>query len=237
MAKLLSVGSQTYDLGPPMVIDGLFATITYRLELDGRGTRFPIVMRRLYGAGHMNASDAASASLELQEIESGLATLLPDRAVWSLSDLRRRDDSQFPVNHGASNVRDYFVGEDGRPILAAIHEAVHLSRDRNEAVLLASSEAFKQTRAVLLPLFLGLFWTVIGCLFFRNWVITSAYDSHATGGPLIWPFGIVLFSGGLAALICNRYPVVDDWFRRQPWLVVAMFLLGIGLYLVLAWRF
>jgi len=37
--KHLRVGSQTYDLGPPIVIDGLFATVTYRLEPHGRGTR------------------------------------------------------------------------------------------------------------------------------------------------------------------------------------------------------
>src|SRR5262245_7778611 len=145
MPKHLRIGSQTYDLGPPIVIDGLFATINYRLEPDGRGTRFPTVMNRLY-AGRLSPTEAPAASQEPQEIEGRLATLTPDRAVWSLSDLRRRDDSQLPVNRSARHLGDYFLAVNGRPLLAALQEAVHLGLDQNQPVVLASSEARRQNR-------------------------------------------------------------------------------------------
>ncbi len=162
MAKLLRVGSQTFDLGPPLIIEGLFATIRYRLEPGGRGTRYPIVMNRLYG-GRMAPLDADATSKELHEIDTGLAHLAPDRVVWSISDLRRRDDSGFAVNHAAGTARDYFIAGDGRPLPPLILEAVQLSRDRNEPLVLSSSEAAVKSRTYLFLLvtgFLGLCWAI-----------------------------------------------------------------------------
>src|SRR5215470_4756251 len=103
----------TFELGPKTMLEALFATITYRLEPDGRGSRFPMVMKRLY-SGRLRPSEIPGAVRELEAIESELTGLPADRAIWSLSDLRRRDDRELPVNHRATNVRDYFVGADGR---------------------------------------------------------------------------------------------------------------------------
>src|ERR1039458_6263002 len=119
MKKLLRVGSETFDLGPPVVMEGLFATISYRLEPSGRGSRFPTVMARLY-EGRLNPSSAPAASRALEEIEAGLALLPLGSVVWSLADLRRRDDSQLPVNRSAKNVCDYFVAGDGRSLVSVL---------------------------------------------------------------------------------------------------------------------
>jgi hypothetical protein len=245
--KHLRVGGQTYDLGPPIVIDGLFATITYRLEPDGRGTRFPTVMNRLY-AGRLSPSEAPAAFQELREIEDRLTTLTPDRAVWSLSDLRRRDDSQLPVNRFARHLGDYFVAGNGRPLLATLQEAVHLSQDRNQSVVLASSETRQQNRGALMRLVLGLVWSVVGYVFFRDWILTtyySHYDSNGqwhiatdSEGPLLGPLGIFIFAEGLASLIGARYPALADWFNRRGWRnVVVCARVGLFIvYIMVAWQ-
>jgi len=235
MAKLLRVGSQTYDLGPPAIIDGLFATISYRLEPDGRGSRFPTLMRLVF-AGRMSPADAPAASRELEEVEGGLAALPPDRAVWSLSDLRRRDDSRLPVNRAAHSVRDYFVAGDGRPLLAALQEAIHFSRVRNEPVLLASSEARKRSVGAMTAIAIGLLWTALGYLFFRDWVLTTPSDPHPASGPLIWPLGVLSCFGGVAGLIEGRYPALGDWATRHVWLTVALVLAGVGVWMALSWQ-
>ena len=236
MAKLLRVGRQTYDLGAPVVVEGLFATITYRLEPGGRGTRFPLIMNRLY-AGRLDSVQASAASRELEEIEAGLATLPAGRAVWSLTDLRRVDDRALPVNHSAANARDYFVGADGRPLLGSLRAAILASRESREAVELASSEARAKSRAAVGLLVFGFLWTVVGYVFFPNWVLTSMYDhSDKVSGPLLWPAGFLLMGGGVFGLLTSRFPALGEWFNRKAWLAVSLLLLVVVLYLWLASR-
>jgi TPR repeat protein len=220
MANLLRVGSQSYDLGPSPVADGFFSSLSYRLEPNGRGTRFPLIMG-IY-AGSMKPSAADAASRELQDAERELSALAPDRAVWSLSDLRRRDDSRLPVNHAAHNLCDYFVAADGRPVLAALRDAIHASGERNEPLLLVKGDRKPVRRAAALLVF-GALWTVLGYLYFRNWIMTALGDSEATHGPLAWPLGIVVFASGLTELVSARFPGLSYWFRRRAWVGVASF--------------
>jgi 2,3-bisphosphoglycerate-dependent phosphoglycerate mutase len=229
--RVLRIGGQTYDIAPAAVIEGFFATISYRLEPDGRGTRFPIVMDRLY-AGRMSTADAPQALRELAEIDSGLVRLTPDRVVWSLSDLRLPDDSGVAVNRAARNARDYFVAPDGRPLLAVFREAVQLSVERNEPVVLDSPEVSNKNRRAAGALIFGLLWTAVGFLFFRTWVLVPiGSDSHA--GPLIWPVGLFIFSAGVTGLVGARYPALSLWYGRSTGLKLFVIFLGMGLYLVL----
>jgi hypothetical protein len=234
MSKLLRVGAETFDLGPPAIMEGLFATISYRLEPDGRGSRFPIVMNRLY-AGRLGPADLSAACRELEEIETGLASLPSDRAVWSFSDLRRRDDSRLPVNHAARNVRDYFVAGDGRPLVTVLRDATRRSQDRNEHVELASSEVRGKTRGAWTLLIGGFLWTVVGYLFLPHWIFASMSDSSPSTGPLIWPAGIFVFGGGVVQLAMLRHPAIEDWFQRRIWLAVLLILAACGLYFWMAW--
>jgi 2,3-bisphosphoglycerate-dependent phosphoglycerate mutase len=235
MAKLLRVGDQSYGSACGPVVQGLFATITYRLEPNGRGSRFPLIMNRLYG-GRLDPRDVPAALRELDEIEAGLNRLAPERVVWSFTDLRRLDDRGFPVNRGASNVSDYFVSTDGRPLLTSVREAVLRARDRQEPVELASIEAVQRTRGAQAAMVLGFAWTIVGYLFFRNWILTSVYDSESKDGPLIWPLGLLMLGAGIVGMTVDRRPAVREWFQHRVWLSVGLLLAGMGLYGWLTWR-
>ncbi len=235
MTQLLRVGRETFDLGPAIIFDGLFSTITYRLEPNGRGSRFPKVMNRLYG-GRLDPSEVQDAARELEEIEAGLAQLHSDHTVWSLSDLRRREDSGLPVNHSAANVRDYFVATDGRRLVDALRDVVLLGRARNKPVELASAKTLQRSRGAWGVIACGLLWTIVFYLFFPNWIFTSGYeDSKDVGGPLLWPAGIWFAAAGLVQLLLKRYPSAEEWFEERVWLSVLLILAVTGLYFLLAW--
>lgn len=222
-------------IDPARAVEGLFATITYRLEPGGRGSRYPMVMNRLY-SGRLDPAEAPAALRELAEIETGLLALAPHHVVWSFTDLRRLDDRTFPVNHAALNVRDYFVTTDGRPLLQALRDAVLLGQDRKEALELATRESAGNAGAAWTLLAGGFLWTIIGYLLFPNWVFTSIYEhSEHKGGLLIWPAGLVAFAAGMVGLITMRYPAIGEWFQRKAWFTVAL-LLVVGMYVWLASR-
>jgi hypothetical protein len=231
VTSVLRVGGQTYDLGPSEMVDGLFATISYRLEPDGRGSRYPIVMNRLYAGAAVSPSDASAAKRELQEIDARLAALPPDRVVWSLSNLRRRDDSLLPVNHAARNVRDYFIA-NGRPLMTLLDEAVRLGQDRSEPVELASSEAKDPYGGAKFALIVGFLWTAVGYVFLRHWVL-APYGSDSTQGPLLWPAGISMMAGGALAALKARYPGFHTWWNRHVWFSLLVVLSLVGSYLAM----
>jgi hypothetical protein len=228
-------GAGVSPLGAPLAVEGLFATITYRLEPGGRGSRFPLVMNRLY-AGRLDPKDAPAALTELAQIEAGLLALTPNHVVWSLTDLRRRDDRNMPVNHAAGNVRDYFVTADGRPIVDALRDTVLRCRDGRQAVELTTRESAGQISAGWILIAVGSLWTIIGYLLFPDVVMTSSFETSKDGGVLLWPTGLIMFAAGCATLIGIRYPGIKEWFQQRVWLSVVLLLILVGVYVVFASR-
>ena len=88
------------------ILEAFFATITCRLEPDGRGTQFPVVQGDLYFGG-VPASRADEAIRELTAIGDELKKLPPSKAVWDMQLFAPRDDSRLPVNRNASNLAEY----------------------------------------------------------------------------------------------------------------------------------
>jgi hypothetical protein len=125
---VLDVGDGIFNLGrggsaqvPMCGLNAALATVSYRLEPDGVGTRFPAFaqLRR----GWIDALEAEALAAELPRIAAQL-TALPVRAVvWELSTLRRRDDSAAPVNRFALNAHDYLITRDNQPVIHVLAEA------------------------------------------------------------------------------------------------------------------
>ena len=199
-------------LAPAQVTEALFATISYRLEPEGRATRFPIIMDCLY-AGWLDSKDAPTALVELGHIEAGLKALPPDRWVWSFTDLRRIDDSHQPVNHAAANLYEYFIADDGQPLVAHLRRAVENSMLDRRDLTFQSPERKGAVASGLGLALIGLAWTVVGYLFFPHHIFTPR-GGH--DGPLLWPLGFLAIAGGLVFLMMGLRPNVDRWVRRHP---------------------
>jgi hypothetical protein len=220
-----------------MAMEGLFASISYRLEPNGRGSRFPWIVNLMH-SGWLAPSHSLEASRELDQIEAELALLPPEHAVWSLSDLRRMDDRDLAVNHAAQNLRDYFIADNGRTLIAVLREAVLVGLEQNMPVKLASAEAHKQSQNAWLRLIVGLLWITLGYLFFRDWIFATANHTGRAQGPLLWPAGFFVFGEGAARLLLMRYPLMGDRLGpvvRSIGLPVLLMAAGV-LYMALAWR-
>ncbi len=215
-------------VAPPHIVEALFATISYRLEPDGRATRFPVVMDSLY-PGRLTAQDAPAALLELGHIEAGLKALPPERAVWSFTDLRRMDDSGQPVNHAAKNLYEYFIAEDGEPLLVHIRSAL----EQGTNVTFDSPERRTSVRSAVAVLTIGLAWAACGYLFFPNHLLLP---HGGDSGPLLWPFGLFIAVCGAFTLLFALRPTADKWVRRHPELTMIIFSAMTLAFLWLTWR-
>jgi hypothetical protein len=212
--------SKTYSLdeiAPDHVLRALFATISYRLEPDGWATRFPVVLDQLQ-QGSLDAGRADQALTELEQIEAQLRSLPPDLVVWSLDDLRVRNDSKQPVNHNAKNIYDYFIARDGTPLVHKLREIVLECRSQGQRVKV-DSRSRRKTRWKQRLTFAGC--VLVGIIIIAdNWYQLinehSYYPKEAMAGPVLVFVGLV-----------GSFTPADN--RTRPVLYWALMLIGLAL--------
>ncbi|HEY6253757.1 MAG TPA: Imm70 family immunity protein [Candidatus Angelobacter sp.] len=220
--------STTYSLdqiAPDHVLRALFATISYRLEPHGWATRFPAVLDHLQ-QGSLDPNRAEQAITELGQIEAELRSLPPDRVVWSMDDLRVRNDSRQPVNHKAKNVFDYFVARDGTPLINKLREIVIECRRQGRTVKV-DSQVRRKTRWKERLTYAGLFVGGIAMIADEWHQLITEHSYHpklAMGGP-------ILVLGGLLGCFI---PIQERRYRVIAWTAIAIGLAfgGLNLYLM-----
>lgn len=81
MTVYLRQGSVWTEIGSGAVLHSVFSTIALRLEHGVWGSRFPVVMSKLY-QGQVSRADGEAAHAEMQRIRAELAQLPADQVIW-----------------------------------------------------------------------------------------------------------------------------------------------------------
>jgi hypothetical protein len=230
------VGSWSRTLGSQRIVNALGASIAYRLEPQADAQRFPALLVDLW-RGRLPASKADAALAELEVVQRELAALPASKAVWSVSDLRRIDDTQLPVNHAAASLADYFVAPDGRPLLAVIREAVQQAMVAGETLTVgtwARTQGWKRGTAITA---LGLAGAAVTYALFPDAVVTEGHDQGTVHhGLLVWVLFLMIASVGVWELAETALPGLAAWRRERAFFagfLRAVFLIGL---LWLGWR-
>lgn len=123
MAVGLRAGSVVWEIGSPDFLKAFFSTIAARLEPEGWGTRFPAVMKTLYG-GRIGGDDAARALAELDQIRQELRALPPSDVVWDYDDRAKRPPWGDDIADDITDLGNYFVTSDGKDLFDVLDEAL-----------------------------------------------------------------------------------------------------------------
>lgn len=224
------------ELAAPAVVEAFFATITYRLEPQGRGTRFPVVIMGLYG-GHLSPQEMPAAVAELDVIAAELRTLAPGKAIGNLGNLTPFRALPPLVNDSAASLFDYFITLTGTPLVAALRSAIDQSRTAELPLTFQSPQVVKDRNASIWAIVGGAAWSLIGYFYFPNFVIVPLGAGPLTGGPLIWPIGLPFLGVGILALLGFRGSVRT--FKRGGDSHVGVTLIALAavvLWLFATWR-
>lgn len=234
MFRIVTIGKTSRELAPEETVEAMFTTIGCRLEPQGRGTRFPVVMDEVY-AGYLTPARAADALKELDEIEACLRGIPVTHIVWSLADLRRRDDTGEAVNHKASNAFDYFIDVDGRPLLARLRDGVQECLNSQQPLRLGEPKETRNGMIVGSALTLaGLAWMQVGHALIPGWSI--GWLGSSTARLPVWTFGMDLVMLGAGFLIAAPLPGLSDWFRRRPAALSTVAIVAVIAWLVVCAR-
>lgn len=137
----LRIGNEVIGVGNESQFYALMSTISVNLEPRGWGTKYPMLMRRLY-PGQLNIADVRAALEEIVDIETKLAKLKTDKLIWDVtSPLTRPDTSQVWMD--APTLLEAFRTADGERALDAIKRAliIAMRTSVNVMVELAASRA------------------------------------------------------------------------------------------------
>lgn len=136
MAVGFKVDFLFYQVGHGAFLHSFFSTISYHLEPEGWGTRYPYLLQHLYN-GRLAWSDAMNAIKELEEVRSKLAKFQPKEVVWGIEDLGKRPPWGDNISSDITNLSEYFLTSDGRNLFDVLTKALHdsLSEKTNIEVI------------------------------------------------------------------------------------------------------
>jgi 2,3-bisphosphoglycerate-dependent phosphoglycerate mutase len=120
------VQNTMWTVGEDDFLHSFFSTVGYQLEKEGWGSRFPALVRELYG-GRLAAERVPEARRELETIRRELSELPPDARVYDYDDPNR--ETPWPVPPGASSLADSFLSAGGKNLLDVITRGLDVSEE------------------------------------------------------------------------------------------------------------
>lgn len=123
MSVSLWVGDRSWLVGSASFLHAFFSTVAARLEDEGWGSRFPTLMRGLYG-GELSHGATGAALRELTAVRAELARLTPKHVVWDFDDRRAAPPWGSDVDPRVTTLADYFLTSDGKDLFAVFAEAL-----------------------------------------------------------------------------------------------------------------
>jgi len=112
-------GSVTTEIGPSGILHSLMSTVAVHLEDGSWGTRYPLLMDKLY-QGSISNVDVDAAMAEAVAIKNGLKKLGSENVVWDIEDLALSPPSGSASGPHVKSMADYFVTTTGRNLLDEI---------------------------------------------------------------------------------------------------------------------
>lgn len=111
------------ELGGSDFVHSFFSTISYHLEPDGWGTRYPVLMNALY-QGQLSAEDAGAALEELADVQMRLNQFPPSDVVWDIDDLAATPPWGRNISSDITSLGNYFVTSSGSDLIDVLRESI-----------------------------------------------------------------------------------------------------------------
>ena len=129
MAVGLKLGSITDVIGGQDFFHAFFSTVSYYLEPNGWGSRFPVLLNKLY-QGKLGSEDADLALKELETIYAELKKYPPDKVIWDIENMEAKPPWGDSISSDITDLSNYFVTSTGRDLIGVLKECLEELRDK-----------------------------------------------------------------------------------------------------------
>ena len=136
MGVELRVGNHRYEVGTSDFLNAFFSTVVVRLEGGRWGSKYPLLMNKLY-MGEVSASDAVQLKSELEDIRKRLQQFTPDLAVWDFEDPSKNPPWGSNISSHIRSLAEYFWTSDGQDLLNVLIDASERAATSRERIIVA----------------------------------------------------------------------------------------------------
>lgn len=137
MAVGFKVEYNWYQIGSGDFLHSFFSTVAYNLENRAWGSKFPVIMEKLY-QGKIEFDDVSDALQELNRIEGELKNFPPGKAVWDIEDLSKQPPWGGRISVQITDLSNYFVTSSGEDFLTVFRHALEKAVELNTGMEIIS---------------------------------------------------------------------------------------------------
>jgi hypothetical protein len=129
----LNVGDFYYEIGSGDFFHSFFSTISYHLEPEGWGTKYPNLMNELYH-GSLKWNLATKVTQELTDVKRKLQNYKPSQVIWDIEDTSLQPPWGDKISTDITSLANYFVTSDGEDLLDVMFNALQTSYNEKENI-------------------------------------------------------------------------------------------------------
>lgn len=119
----LRVGNRIWEVGRGDLLHAFCSTVSYHLEPDGWGSRFPRLMQEFY-QGRIATAHAREAQAELRTVQQELKRYPPLEVIRDIANRTAAPPWRDQISPIITDLSGYFVTSDGRDLIAVIETAL-----------------------------------------------------------------------------------------------------------------
>ncbi|WP_397537129.1 immunity 70 family protein [Rummeliibacillus pycnus] len=128
MAVGILVDCFYYELGHRDFVHSFFSTISYHLEKERWGTKYPLIMNELYN-DKLNWDDVSVAKVNLIEIEQELSKYMPEQVIWDIDDLSQKPPWGDKIRPKVTSLANYFATTSGKTFIEVLLTAMDVAEE------------------------------------------------------------------------------------------------------------
>lgn len=137
MAVGFKVKYYWYQVGHGDFLHSFFSTVSYHLEENGWGSKYPFLLNDLY-QGKLESENIGKALEELEDIKERLKNYSPSQVVWDIEDISKRPPWGDNISEEITDLSNYFVTSDGEDFIKILKSALEKGLKTNSDVYIES---------------------------------------------------------------------------------------------------
>ncbi len=137
MSVGFKVGNIIDEVGTHDFLHAFFSTISYHLEPNGWGSRFPELMNELY-QGKLDASKAQKAHSDALMIREELKKYPPSKVLWDIENCNASPPWGNNISSEITNLSNYFVTSTGKDMFGVLIECLTALQRRGGVLTIES---------------------------------------------------------------------------------------------------
>ncbi|AJY75452.1 immunity 70 family protein [Paenibacillus beijingensis] len=124
----LSASYFWFPVGTGNFLHAFFSTISYNLEPNGWGTKYPFLMKRLY-SGNLENKFVPALLEEVKEIRNLLEAIPPSKVIWDIEDLSKQPPWGNDISPEITSLANYFANNRGEDLFELFKRAIQTAID------------------------------------------------------------------------------------------------------------